>query len=316
MEIAERALRESENIVIDATALGTIFLMNSYETLIKIPRRLIVSQGTIDDFRQLLRTYDNPKSLGGTYTKDGLIPWSPENIEKMRKSLQALIDLIEKHCIVESGLIIGELEVSRRNQLVQIFGQLGVESMMLAGRAGHSLWTDDLATAELGRMEFGCPRVWTQQIVEYFCAEGSLDPDFKAEITVNLMHMRYYYTRPDVRSLLKAVEKAHGDVDKGPLSQALDWFGDSNVKIEGIDRIGAIFIKSLWQSGHLETISQTVTIRVLERLSGRPQGMNVIHSWLKNIYHIFWIDVPSADKVKDVIKGWLKSGGRKRIIIP
>jgi len=316
MEIAKRALQESENIVIDATALGTIFLMKAYETLLKIPRRLIVSQGTIDDFRQFLRTYDNPKSLGGTYSKDGLIPWSPENIEKIRKSLQELIDLIEKHCIVESGLIIGGLEVSRRSQLVQIFGQLGVESIMLATKAGHSLWTDDLATAEVSRMEFGCQRVWTQQIVKYFCAEGKLDPGYEAEINVNLMHMRYYYTRPDVRSFLKAVEKTNGDVDKGPLSQFLDWFGDPNAKIEGIDYIGVMFLKSLWQGGHLENVSQTITIRILERLSKRPQGMNVIHSWLRNIYNIFWIDVANADKVKNVIEGWLKSGGRRRIIIP
>jgi len=316
IEIAERALRESENIVVDATALGTIFLMNSCETLIKIPRRLIVSQGTIDDFRQLLQTYDKPQNSAGTYTKNGFIPWSPENIEEIRKSLQKLIDLIEKHCVVESGLIIGELEVSRRNQLVKVFGQLGVESLMLSAKAGHTLWTDDLATAELGRMEFGCQRVWTQQVVEYFCAEGKLEPDFDAEIATNLMHMRYYYTRPNVKVFLKAVDKTNGDVDKGPLSQALDWFGDSNVKIEGIDYIGAMFLKSLWQSGHLESINQIVTIRILERLSARPKGMNVIHFWLRNVHNIFGIDVVNAKKVRDVIQYWLNGGGKRRIIIP
>jgi tetratricopeptide (TPR) repeat protein len=316
MEIAERSLRESESIVIDATALGTIFLMKSYEMLIKIPRRLVVSQGTIDDFRQLLRTYDNPKSLGGTYSKNGFIPWSPETIEETRKSLQELIDLIEKYCIVESGLIIGGLEASRRNQLVQIFGQLGVESMMLAARAGHTLWTDDLATAELSRMEFGVQRVWTQQIVEYFCTEGKFDPDFDAEIATNLMHMRYYYTRPNVRVFLKAVEKTNGDVDKGPLSQSLDWFGDPNVKIEGIYHIGAMFLKSLWQSDHIENIRQTVTIRVLERLAKRSNGLIVIKSWLENINNIFGLDVVNGAKVKRVIEGWMKGGQGKRIIIP
>jgi tetratricopeptide (TPR) repeat protein len=315
-EIAERALRDSENLIIDATALSTIFLLKVYDTLLEIPRRLIVSQGTIDDFRQLLRTYDNPKSLAGTYSKDGFIPWSPENIEEIRKSLQELIDLIEKHCIVESGLIIGELEVPRRNQLVQIFGQLGVESMMLASRAGHSLWTDDLATAEIGRLEFGCKRIWTQQTVDYFCGEGNLEADFGVEVTVKLMHMRYYYTKPEVRSLLKAVEKTNGDVDKGPLFQSLDWFGDQNVKIEGIHYIGAMFIKSLWQSDHIENIRQTVTIRILERLAKRSKGLSVITSWLENINNIFGLDVVNGAKVKRVIEGWLKGGQGKRIIIP
>ena len=313
--IAEHALRESEKLVIDATALCTMFIMKINETLLKVPRRLIVSQGTIDDFRQLLKTYDKPKILAGTYSKNGFIPWSPENIEEIRKSLQELIDLIEKHCIVESGLIIGELEVSRRNQLVQIFGQLGVESMMLSARVGHSLWTDDLATAELARMELGCQRVWTQQVVGYFCGEGMLKDDFKTEVNVNLMHMKYYYTRPDVKSLLKAVEKTHGDIEKGPLSHAIDWFGDPNVEIQGIHHIGAMFIKALWQSAHVENINQTVTIRILERVTERTKGMSVVKSWLQNINHIFGVDVVNAAKVKDVINGWLGGQGR-RIIIP
>jgi tetratricopeptide (TPR) repeat protein len=316
MEVAERALRESENIVVDAAALGTIFLINSCETIMKIPRRLIVSQGTVDEFRQLLHTYDKPQTMAGTYTKNGFIPWSPENIEEIRRGLQELIDLIEKHCIVESGLVIGELEASRRKQLVQIFGQPAIESMMLAGKSRHTLWTDDLATAEFARKEFGCQRVWTQQIVEYFHREGTLEADFEAEVTMNLMHMRFYYTKPNVRSLLKAVDKAHGDVEKGPLSQALDWFGNSNVKIEGIDYIGAMFLKGLWQSKHLESICQRVTIRVLERISTRSNGLSVIRSWLRNIEHIFWIDVMNANKVKCVIEGWLRGGGGPRIIIP
>ena len=316
IEIAKNALQESKNIVIDATALGTIFLMKVYKTLLKIPRILIVSQGTIDEIRRLLRTYDNPKSLVGSYTKDGFIPWSPENIEEISKDLNEFIDQIEKYCIIESGLIVGDLEISRRNEYLQIFGQLGLESIMLAARSGHILWTDDLATAEIGRLEFGCKRIWTQQMVGYFYSEGELQADFSDEVTLNLLHMRYYYTRPTARSLLKAVDKTHGDVDKGPLSQALDWFGDPNVMIEGVDRIGAIFIKGLWQGMHLESISQTVTIRILERLSTRPHGMNVIHSWLRNIYNIFWIDVANAKKVKDVIKGWLQGGGEKRIIRP
>ena len=316
MEIAEHALRESQNIVIDATALGTIFLMKSCETLTKIPRRLIVSQGTIDDFKGLLHTYDKPQSMAGAYTKNGFIPWSPENIEEIRRNLQELIDLVEKHCIVESGLIIGELETSRRSQLVQIFGQSGVESMMLAARAGHTLWTDDLATAELSQKEFGCQRVWTQQIVEYFCAEGKLDPDFDAEIAMNLMHMRYYYTRPNVKVFLKAVDKTNGDVDKGPLSQTLDWFGDPNVNIEGLLQIAAQVIKQVWQKFDIETKSQIITIRILDRLSHRSGGHKVVDALLRNVDNIFTVDVIHARRVKKVIEAWLKSRGGNWIILP
>ena len=251
-----------------------------------------------------------------SYNKNGFIPWDPKDVEETHKSLKELVDQVEKYCQVESGLIVGELESIRRKNLVKIFGQSGVESMMLGARVEHALWTDDLATAEVGRLEFGCPRVWTQRTVEYFCGQGKLQADFDAEVTVKLMYIRYYYTRPTVRSLLLAVEKTNGDVDKGPLSQALDWFGDPNVQIEGIARIGAMFLRDLWRSGHLESISQTVTIRMLERLAKRPKGQSVVKSWLVNINIIFGLDVINAAKVKEVIESWLRGGQGKRIIIP
>jgi hypothetical protein len=140
--------------------------------------------------------------------------------------------------------------------------------------------------------------------------------DFGDEVTVKLMHMRYYYTKPNIGSMLKAVEMTGGDVDKGPLSQALRWFGDSNAKIEGIHYIGAMFIKSLWQSRYLESINQAITIRILDLLAKIPKGQNVIKSWLNNINNIFGIDVINAVKVKRVIESWLNGGQGSRIIIP
>lgn len=313
---AERTLRESKSLVLDATSLCTILLLKAFEPLMKLPRRLVVSEGTLNEFRELLSTYGDPKSMIGSYNKNGFIPWDPKDVEETRRSLKELVEQVEKYCQVESGLIVGELESIRRKNLVKIFGQSGVESMMLGARVEHALWTDDLATAEQGRLEFGCPRVWTQRTVEYFCGQGKLQADFDAEVTVKLMYNRYYYTRPTARSLLLAVEKTNGDVDKGPLSQALDWFGDPNVQIEGIARIGAMFLRDLWRSGHLESINQTVTIRMLEQLAKRPKGQSVVKSWLVNINIIFGLDVINAAKVKEVIESWLRGGQGKRIIIP
>ncbi len=315
-EIAEHALRESENLVLDATAISTIFFLKAYDLFTKLSHQLFVSEGTVDGFQEMLRNYDNPKSMVGSYTENGFMPWSSEDLEEMGRNLKELIEKIKKYCKVESGLIIGDLESTRRTNLVKIFGQSGVESIMLSARTGYALWTDDLATAEIARLEFGCKRIWTQKTVDYFCEKDQLQMDFVDEVTVKLMHMSYYYTKPNARSLMKAVEKTQGDVDQGPLTQALDWFGDPNVKIEGKRYIGAMFIKSLWQSGHIESISQTITIKILEQLGGIPKGHNVVISWLNNINNIFGIDVINAAKVKQVIVIWLNSSQGTRIIIP
>ena len=54
-------------------------------------------------------------------------------------------------------------------QMKEFLTKLGVESIILAAKTGCALWTDDLATAEIARLEFGCGRIWTQETINYFC---------------------------------------------------------------------------------------------------------------------------------------------------
>lgn len=315
LAIAQGAMKEAENLVIDVTAIVTLLLCQTYENLVHIPQQLVISEGVLDELRMCQSTYINPESLAGYYGKDGLVVCSPEEIQKINESLQALIDFLQKCCTVESGLIVAELEVDRRETLIRIFGQSGLESIMLASRNKNALWTDDFAVAEVARTEFKCQRVWTQSVFEYSSGEGLFEPSIATDVVLKLIQMRYYYTRPNVEILLKAADKADQDVDKPPLLQALDWFANPNVKLLGLIDIGAMFLKAHWQENHIENVSQAVTIRVLERLSARPGGFDVIKTWLQDIHVIFGLDVVNAAKMKNVIIAWLAGRGR-RIIIP
>jgi len=315
LAIAQAAMEDAENLVIDVTAIVTLLLCQTYENLVHIPQQLVISEGILDELRATLTFYANPESLAGFYGKDGLVVCSPEEIKKIKERLQALLDFLQKCCTVESGLIVAELEVDRREYLIRFFGQSGLESMMLASRNKNALWTDDFAVAEVARTEFKCQRVWTQSVFEHSSREGLFEPALVTDVVLKLIQMGYYYTRPNVDILLRAADKADQDVDKPPLLQALDWFADPNVKLPGLIDIGAMFLKAHWQENHIENVSQAVTIRVLERLSARPGGFDVIKKWLQDIHVIFRFDVVNAAKMKNVIIAWLAGRGR-RIIIP
>jgi len=56
-------------------------------------------------------------------------------------------------------------------------------------------------------------------------------------------------------------------------------------------------------------------IGILERLSQRPGGVDMIKGLLGSIDRIFGVDVINAQRARNVIVGWLKSGGT-RVIIP
>jgi len=179
----------------------------------------------------------------------------------------------------------------------------------------HVLWTDDLVAAELARQEFACRRVWTQFVFTYFTAKGSIDATACESLTAQLMAMEYYYTKPTVATVMHAFEEAEGDVDKAPLAQVLDWFGDPNVRLEGQYFICCGSIKGIWQKCAIESTAQQATIRILDRLSQRPGGFKVIDGLLESIERIFNVDVLNAQNAKETIIGWRKGRGT-RIILP
>jgi hypothetical protein len=187
--------------------------------------------------------------------------------------------------------------------------------MLLGAQSGHVLWTDDFPTAEIARSEFGCHRVWTQFVFTYFAGKGAIESEVCESLTARLMSMEYYYTKPTVATVMHALGVAAGDVDKAPLAQVLDWFGDANVKLDGLYFVGSRVLKDIWHKCAVETTAQQVTIRILDRLSQRPRGFQIIEALLDNIDRIFGVDVITAQKAREVIVGWLKGRGTK-IILP
>src|SRR5206468_12866459 len=65
--------------------------------------------------------------------------------------IDELVDFLESSCEVRGCQELASLDPERRENLVKWFGQHGAESILLAFRPGHVLWTDDLILA--GRSE-------------------------------------------------------------------------------------------------------------------------------------------------------------------
>ena len=66
----------------------------------------------------------------------------------------------------------------------------------------------------------------------------------------------------------------------------------------------------------IQSIRQTITIRILELLSTRSSGFRVIDDWAQNIHNVFGLDVVNATMVTQLIEGWRSGGEGSRIIIP
>ena len=314
-EEAVRSFNAAKAVVLDCTSLVTLLLTESYPALDKLPFEFLVTEGTLNELRSTPYMHGDPHTQAGSFSTNGFVPTSAESIMKARSALQALIDLISARCQVQSGAVVASLKGEEREKLLKLFGEGALESMVLASQSESVLWTDDMATAALAKGQFGCRRVWSQFVFEYSANKGTLPHDVADEIAVKLFGMRYYYVRPSVSIIMRAVEKSDGDIDRTPLRQVLDWFSDEKAKKDGQFMIAGGTLKSLWQTSLVDDTAQRITIRIMERLAQRPGGQNVINGLLHNIDAIFGLDVVNAARARQVIEAWLK-GSRTRIIIP
>jgi tetratricopeptide (TPR) repeat protein len=312
---AIKSLVAAKTIVLDSTAIVTLLFTDVYRQIEKFPIAFATTEGVLNDLRRTEVLHLDPNSEGGTFSVDGFVPTSQTDLRKTQDAIYDIIDFIERRCRVESGLAVATFEKERREQLLQLFGHAGLESIMLAAQADHVLWTDDLPTALFARAEFGCRRIWTQIVFQHFAEQGILPKDLSMDVALKLFRMRYYYVRPSVPIIVRAVEEADGRVDSPPLCQVLTWFSDQNADKQGQFMIAAGVMKCIWQSRLIENAVQQVTIRILEHLSRRQGGMEIIQGLFQNIDRIFGVDVMNAHKTRQIIAGWLRGGG-PRIILP
>lgn len=313
---AEKWMSNAKEIVLDASAIVTLMFTLSYEHILKLSRTFIVSQGTLSAFRQVESLHGDPDSMAGSYSIDGFHPITSDDVMKARENLKKLINFIETNCTIIDGLVVAELEKEKRDVLINILGRDCLESILLATQADRILWTDDLTTAALAQNEFGCYRIWTQFFFNHLLEKGLLDNNIVQDITVLLMQMGYYYTKPTIDTFMAAIEKSNNNVDQAPAFQVFNWFSDANVKAQGQFYIAAGVIKKAWQDIHIDHISQHITIRILERLVQRPKGYFAIEALRNGITQIFGLDIINAKKAQDTIDGWLRGTRGNHIILP
>jgi hypothetical protein len=91
---------------------------------------------------------------------------------------------------------------TKREQLERLFGQYGVESMLLGANPDCVLWSDDLVQSHIGAVEFGTRRAWTQLILTFLVDLQIMTPKDRDAATAKLVSMDYRITSFDVPSLI------------------------------------------------------------------------------------------------------------------
>ena len=314
-EQATTVLRSCNMLVLDMSAIASLFLLDRLDILENWSIGLVASQGTVNELRLMIANEEQfhikeSEALKKTETGYALEERTVEQKEVYIGKLRHLVEVLEANCKVESCEALAEMEPEKRETMVKCFGRYGAEALLLAAVPGGVLWTDDFAQAEIARSEHGVSRVWTQFVIGARANSGMIDLETFFDASAKLLGYGYAFTSPNPQIVWQAGVIAEWKVDSWPLSQALSVFAEESVDLIPILGMVAEFLRLLYQEPLLPETKANITVKVLENVARKKGGIQGIHDLREALPNIFGLNVLGLGEAAINIDAWLKSSRR------
>lgn len=301
---ALRALRNARPLILDGTSLATLFLTEMYLVLPRIKQRLVISEGTLLEWRRALIAAERVPADGGFLSKERnryvYYANNPEDWARYCTSLRNFLDTISGIANVEEGMTLAHLDREHRRELVGVLGRPAAETIAIAAHRGYAIWTDDRWVGELATREHNVPRVWTGIVAKWGAEEGMIAGSESSRVIVELLRMGYVYTQIDTSEFDWA-----GSVDNwspsGPrLSLCLDWLANPHTKDIGILQLGFSAMKSACRGAPNQFARTTIVFHIEQLIGSRPDGAGILRRLFRAIDAVSGVD-PAAAEVKEIL---------------
>jgi hypothetical protein len=217
IEASTEAMKNCARLVIDGSALSTLFLSGSSGWLGKVPAECVVTEHSLYEFRRmdlLSRPADqeliHAGKVGDQYVHE---VWKPERLRPLRERIEQLIQDIEARCTIVPGVSLAPLLPEHRKVLVEACGRDVAESIVTAAEPATLLWTDDRTVSDLAVFSLKVRRTWTQAVFEWLWSEGIAGDDVRDRLAVDLVAAGYYWTRLTPGAVLLAGAEAGWEVE-------------------------------------------------------------------------------------------------------
>jgi tetratricopeptide (TPR) repeat protein len=312
-------LPSAQRIVLDSTALATLFLTNSFEDVLTSNGPWMITEAVRREIVQWKVKIRENKSEGGFLTKIDNQHVYVRNDSMDKSGLIARFERFEK--VVDERFIIipgdGILRCGTklRKELISHFGPICTQAIATAMQPGYLLWSDDLVVTSIAAHSAKCNTIWTQGIAKWLCETGQISSNRYDELCLKLLEMNYEYTLISPSVFLLAANKSNWNPSAFSLQKCIQWFSNRATQPENMFRFLLATIKTIWTEITLHKTTETITLQLLNQLSKRPDGRQMIVELYNKATLLFGIDVISADALREVIEAWFGTGGDQQLIM-
>ena len=297
--------RDRGTVVLDISALHTLARLDLLRVLGSRQWKFVVSQATYDHFRDLEDNEErDPRERKTMALHDDqlvVIESTPEQLEEHARLVHAIPDAIKQSCLIRPCPAAAGLPPRKREQIDEVLGRSGLESMMLGAEQGAALWTDDGVVAIIAQSDFRTERVWTQAILWTLLGQGGLTPVEYERATAKLVGWHFNGMQMSPATLVSAAELADWDMSRWPVPQVMAPLGNQLTPPIARLQTAALAIKAVWRREDAHTSREGFLLAVLTGI----RSLGLVRKLLGHVPDLFGVDVFSADEVADYIRYWM-----------
>lgn len=326
-EAAFTAIETASTMVIDASALGTLYLLRSCgvldvgDFLKAAPYGYTVSEHALTMLRQLRQFRFQPNGdrlfLDVSREKTRVHAVEAGEMRRAKEDIEHFIETLEANTTVAAGTNLvtkGEEDRKLKEAAEQLLGKEGLDSALLATTPGHVLWTDDLAIAAIVCPGLGVRRTWTQAVFFWLAERGFTAQDQEQKVTMLLLRGGYVFTSLRADHVVTAGDQSEWDVDALEFQPFVSYFASPSLDLPSRFSLASNVLKDLWQRRALRFGAEAVTFRILAALGTVRDGQDVIDGLLRHADGIFGLDVMAAEAFKQAVQAWNQTN--RGIILP
>jgi tetratricopeptide (TPR) repeat protein len=304
------ALRTAAAVVMDLSSIATLRLLSMEKILTTNRFRFLITQTTLRELRETLNRPESESSPSlAIQFLDGKQIAHEETVDfkKLRgKADKEFLELVERHCETVPVIELASFDSPKRETLEKAFGQYGLETMMLAAKPDHILWTDDLVQAQLAITEFGVRRVWTQTLLVFLAELGIVTAKERDLATAKMIGMEYQITYFDVSAILEAVELTDAKPWTAPLKNFVDEFGAPNADLNALFPILTELVVRLYREAILPESRCTVITAFLDAVWKNSNGRRSLLNLRSNTQRLFGLNFVGQAQFDGCFDRWYK----------
>lgn len=306
------SLTASEGVVLEPSAVTTLWLLDPVIPLARLPFSCVLTESALQELRSLARG-DLPGhgATGYLAYEGGRLRFQeidPEQRELRRQKIRDFSDRLEAHCEVVGGSDLASVNATVREQLTRCVPGSSAEAAAAASCRGLVLWTDDHLLHELVKEDLPSHRIWSQAVFIWAREEGLLDTKHMSRITARLLRLGYFFSTSDPVTVLDTCEEALWRPEDPDLSAVLADFGSQSWDLDSAVSMTTGALTRIWKEAPSVEHAQAITASLLAHLSDRPDSRDIVRALLPMVPGLLGLAVLRSDPLQRILRTYVNRG--------